>query len=266
MAKHWFLLDAKSNDEVGPFTDEQLIELASDGQLTPHSAVRAENEQHSRPASFVPCLREISAELKADTPHRWDVEVAYAGFGPRLVAYIIDGIVGGLLLGGLALLIGVAAGSIGQASSNGSEINGFLGFLDQMSYAWFMGSLMVFQTMYFTLFHAGKRGATPGKRLAGIRVVTANMQRLTFWQSFARYAALMLPAMVISWMPMIFVGFDSAAGFGFAESLAFSTLAFSSSSAIASNLYNLLNICMVGYTKQRTAVHDLIVNSRVICA
>jgi hypothetical protein len=49
--------------------------------------------------------------------------------------------------------------------------------------------------LYFTLFHASRRGQTLGKRLLGIRVVQLAGERLSFFESFERAAAyLEIPA------------------------------------------------------------------------
>lgn len=41
--------------------------------------------------------------------------------------------------------------------------------------------------VYFTLFHAGRRGATPGKRIVGIRVTRLDGHRLSIPESFERF-------------------------------------------------------------------------------
>jgi RDD family len=42
--------------------------------------------------------------------------------------------------------------------------------------------------LYFTFFHASRRGQTPGKRLLGIRVVHLGGERLAFLESLERFA------------------------------------------------------------------------------
>ena len=41
--------------------------------------------------------------------------------------------------------------------------------------------------LYFTLFTAGRRGSTPGKRLLGTEVVKLDGRPLTLWESFERF-------------------------------------------------------------------------------
>jgi hypothetical protein len=41
--------------------------------------------------------------------------------------------------------------------------------------------------LYFTLFTAGRRGSTPGKRLLGMEVVKLDGRPLTLWESFERF-------------------------------------------------------------------------------
>jgi len=100
------------------------------------------------------------------------VEIRLRMAGPmlRAGAYLIDLLIRGavLLVGGFLLsLAGVAIGS---------RVAGGL-----MLLAWFL-----MDWLYPVVFEAGKRGATPGKRLLGLRVVQASGSPITFGQALVR--------------------------------------------------------------------------------
>jgi len=46
---------------------------------------------------------------------------------------------------------------------------------------------VLLSSVYFASFHSSSRQATPGKRVAGIRVVGANGQRISFLHAWARF-------------------------------------------------------------------------------
>jgi uncharacterized RDD family membrane protein YckC len=100
------------------------------------------------------------------------VEIRLRMAGPilRAGAYLIDLLIRGavLLVGGFLLsLAGVAIGS---------RVAGGL-----MLLAWFL-----MDWLYPVVFEAGKRGATPGKRLLRLRVVQASGSPITFGQALVR--------------------------------------------------------------------------------
>jgi uncharacterized RDD family membrane protein YckC len=87
--------------------------------------------------------------------------LTFAGFGPRLVAYIVDAIivtivvVGVSIVGGLAVAGGVASGSGGAAVASGAVL---------------VIAVIVVTLGYFPFFWA-RGGATPGMKMFGLVVV-----------------------------------------------------------------------------------------------
>jgi uncharacterized RDD family membrane protein YckC len=119
----------------------------------------------------------------------------YAGFWVRLAAKIIDW----LVLGMLGLLLYLVPMAIWEVTDE----NRFLLMIAQMAanFAQFGIGLA------YTTFFLGRYGATPGKAVLGLRVVTANFERVTYLRAFARYWAEILSGLVL-YIGYIVAAFD----------------------------------------------------------
>ncbi len=107
------------------------------------------------------------------TPEGVDLRLELANAGTRASAFMIDVLIilGVLILGTILIaLLGVAKA--------GGELFMIL---------WLVGAF-VLRNGWFTLFEMGGRGATPGKRLLGLRVVARDGGRLTGGAVIARNA------------------------------------------------------------------------------
>ncbi|HJT41556.1 MAG TPA: RDD family protein [Sphingobium sp.] len=107
------------------------------------------------------------------TPEGVDLRLELASAGTRASAFMIDVLIilGVLILGTILIaLLGVAKA--------GGELFMIL---------WLVGAF-VLRNGWFTLFEMGGRGATPGKRLLGLRVVARDGGRLTGGAVIARNA------------------------------------------------------------------------------
>jgi len=102
----------------------------------------------------------------------------YAGFWIRFGAKIIDQfIIGGInmiIIIPLAILVGIRAAKTGDPSTSMalSLIMNFSGFFLYIAY---------------TTFFIGRYGATPGKMVCKLKVVTPSGGRVTYLRAFARY-------------------------------------------------------------------------------
>lgn len=99
-----------------------------------------------------------------------EIRLRIAGPLPRTSAFLIDFLIRGLLLTVLvigSLLMGFA---FGENVSNGLIL-----------LAWFL-----IDWLYPVVFEAGRRGATPGKRIMNLRVVQASGSPVTFGQAVVR--------------------------------------------------------------------------------
>lgn len=109
--------------------------------------------------------RELDAKRRRQvvTPEGVPLHVVLATRGSRLMALILDYVIINLALVAMALaliLIGINLGSLGALETGSGE---FLVVL------FFIGLFLLFNG-YFIFFEMGPRGATPGKRMVGIRV------------------------------------------------------------------------------------------------
>ncbi len=106
----------------------------------------------------------------------------YAGFGVRFVAYIIDAIIVGLIVGVLRLL-GQAIGADALANL-GSGVGSLIG------------------VVYYVYFW-GARGRTPGKQIMGLRVVGCDggSGGIGYGAAFLRWIGYLISSAVI------FIGF-----------------------------------------------------------
>jgi uncharacterized RDD family membrane protein YckC len=101
------------------------------------------------------------------TPEGVDLQLDLAGAGERAAAFLIDATIIIISLIALTLLAALVAHVIGGHGSG-----------DSVFMIWLIG-FFVLRNGWFTLFESGRRGATPGKRLLGLRVVARDGARLT---------------------------------------------------------------------------------------
>ena len=100
------------------------------------------------------------------TPEGVDLQLDLGGAGERAGAFLVDlMLILAILIGG-TLLLWLIFGNIEQSGASAVAILWLLGFF-------------VLRNGWFTLFEMGGRGATPGKRLMGLRVVARDGARLT---------------------------------------------------------------------------------------
>lgn len=100
--------------------------------------------------------------------------VQFAGHGARLGAFILDAILVGLVTSVLlvVVMIPLVGALVGAAGSDGEIDSGELGAVGASAGFFVLGvlAISVFALLHFPFFWA-RGGATPGMRVAGIRVV-----------------------------------------------------------------------------------------------
>ena len=99
-----------------------------------------------------------------------EIRLRMAGPVLRVGAYVID-----LLIRAAVLVIGGIAASFAGIAIGGKVVGGV------MLLAWFL-----MDWLYPVVFEAGKRGATPGKRMMGLRVVQTTGSPITLGQAIVR--------------------------------------------------------------------------------
>ncbi len=126
------------------------------------------------------------------TPEGVDLRLELGGAGARAAAFLIDG----ALILTVLVLATVVLGLTAIAAR--AELAVIL---------WLVGAFAL-RNGWFTLFEMGGRGATPGKRLIGLRVVARDGARLTGGAVFARNAMREIEV----FLPLSFLGINAAEG------------------------------------------------------
>jgi uncharacterized RDD family membrane protein YckC len=137
-----------------------LLQPLRQGRATmtmPDSPAAAAVSADERAAKFFEGGRRLKREIV--TPEGVPVTIDIADYGERLVAFTIDFVIWTLLT--LAIYIPVLS-LIGRTRGN----------LIAISIALFIGFLI--RNLYFVYFELAWRGATPGKRIVGLRVIDRN--------------------------------------------------------------------------------------------
>ena len=134
------------------------------------------------------------------TPEGVDLRLELASAGSRAGAFLIDF---GLMIAALIAMT-IAAFYLASDSSKRESSEGVLSFVGVL---WLIG-FFIFRNGWFSLFEMGSRGATPGKRLMGLRVVARDGARLTDAAVIARNAMREIEV----FLPLSFLGAQAAEG------------------------------------------------------
>lgn len=137
------------------------------------------------------------------TPEGVQLTLEVAQVGQRLWAFLIDLVIIALALVVLTVAVIVVAGSLllsGPALGNSTT-------LQAIAAIWLLGAF-VLRNLWFILFESGRRTATPGKRLLGIRVAARDGGRLTVDAVVARN----LMRELEFFLPLSFIGYETGTG------------------------------------------------------
>ena len=125
------------------------------------------------------------------TPEGVDLRLELASAGTRAAAFIID-----MLILFISLILATTAITLLGLAGGGGEVFQIL---------WLIGAF-VLRNGWFILFEMGGRGATPGKRMLGLRVVARDGGRLTGGAVIARNALREIEV----FLPLSFLGMQAA--------------------------------------------------------
>ena len=127
------------------------------------------------------------------TPEGVDLQLELGAAGSRAAAFLLDL---------MAMLLVLVATTIALAFllHGGAKFEG-------IAIVWLLGAFLL-RNGWFALFELGGRGATPGKRLVGLRVIARDGARLTGGAVVARNAM----REVEIFLPLTFLGFQAAEG------------------------------------------------------
>ena len=119
------------------------------------------------------------------TPEGIALPLTLASRGSRAGALIVDlCLIGFLIMATTFALIVLAGGTV--AAMGQLEDASPVGHALQFLYILWIAAMFLFKNAYFLFFELGPRGATPGKRMAGIRIAARNGGRLTAEMVIAR--------------------------------------------------------------------------------
>ncbi|MGZ3255691.1 MAG: RDD family protein [Croceibacterium sp.] len=128
------------------------------------------------------------------TPEGVDLRLDLAGAGERATSFLIDALIMLGILVALSISAAFLMSSAGQSSSS------------VMAIIWLLGFFLL-RNGWFVLFELSGRGATPGKRLLGLRVVARDGSRLTGGAVLVRNAM----REVELFLPLAFLAIDASA-------------------------------------------------------
>ena len=143
------------------------------------------------------------------TPEGIALPLTLASRGTRLGALTLDLLFIGLLMIGTTMaLIAIAGGTanlFGAVQDAGQNAGSLRHALEFLIVLWF-AAMFLFRNAYFLFFELGPRGATPGKRITGIRIAARDGGRLTAEMVIARN----LLRDIELFMPLVFLASASA--------------------------------------------------------
>lgn len=119
-------------------------------------------------------------QIRIDTPESVDLALEPAGLGSRFLAALVDAVIQYVVLF-ILLLVAVPALSLSAGPSGDN-----LGATEAIILSILVISVALLFFLYKLLFEAFWNGQTPGKRVAGLRVVQANGMPVTFLQVLIR--------------------------------------------------------------------------------
>jgi len=127
------------------------------------------------------------------TPEGVDLKLELGGAGTRAAAFMLDAVIIFVVL----IIVTIVIVTLFVASRQS----------DALAILWLIG-FFVLRNGWFTLFEMGGRGATPGKRVMGLRVVARDGARLTGGAVIARNAMREIEV----FLPLSFLGAQAAEG------------------------------------------------------
>ena len=131
--------------------------------------------------------------------------VEYAGFGIRLLAWLIDflvllflsfiiALISGFFIAFLLIYVSIVSADSSIVRFLSDFIGGFIGFSVNL--------------LYFTLFWSSKFQGTPGKILLGLKIVDANGNKISYSTALIRYISTFISSLLlgIGYLLIIFDG------------------------------------------------------------
>ena len=215
MAGEWYV--GRNGQQSGPFSQQQLRQMAVAGQLSPADLLWKEGMPNWVPCSSVKGLFLQSAAISAPSPRASvsgesygdpdltgnnnpassttlypdvfqppaAIQIQYADFLPRVGAFLLDGLFVGLMGCVPGCGIGLVLGAI-TASSPDPDYQLIAGVLSNFCSS--VVNILISVIYYVTLETSAKQG-TWGKQIVGIKVTDLQGNRITIGRAVGRYFA-----------------------------------------------------------------------------
>lgn len=136
--------------------------------------------------------------ITVSTPEGVDLDLPLAGLGSRFTATLLDWILKGALIAALFLGLGALAGDTGAAEdTGGGDVSGAVAF------SIVIAAIFLVTFFYDVLFEVLGRGRTPGKRLAGLRVVETGGAPVGLRASAVRNLLRLVDGLPFSYVPAV---------------------------------------------------------------
>jgi uncharacterized RDD family membrane protein YckC len=197
---------AQEGEAKGPVSDEQLTALVAAGTVTAQTLVWNPSMRDWRPygkAQSGPAPASGAPPPPAAVSASQEV---YGGFWIRAAAKILDGLVKSAILIVAQIVFAIAGGAFGVVVGGGTSSTG-------AEIAWMLGGMLFFLLQFafdlaYDTWFIGRFAATPGKMVCGLKVVTSDGGRVTYWRALGRRAAEYV-SMLTCYIGYIIAAFDS---------------------------------------------------------
>ena len=130
-------------------------------------------------------LRRSGRDRIMITPEGISLPITVASKGPRAGALMLDLLIVGLLMIATTLFLLWIAGGAANLFKTIEDSSGIASALEFLFVVWIV-AMFLFRNVYFLFFELGPRGATPGKRITGIRIAARDGGRLSVDMVIAR--------------------------------------------------------------------------------
>jgi len=127
----------------------------------------------------------------------------YAGFWIRFVAYLLDGLILGVIIGPIFFIFFAPVAGFESFADNPEAIAVFAAGLSG-----FVFIEIVVYVLYFAGMESSKYQATLGKMVVGVIVIDEDGNRISFGRAAGRFFSKILSALIL-YIGFIMAGFDS---------------------------------------------------------
>ncbi len=204
---NWYYVDA--GQQAGPISEDDLATLAGSGKIQPDTLVWREGMAtwlpylQAKPGGSLNAPPVISAgpgfAIETSAVGVASMGTGYGGFWIRFAAKILDGLIQDIILAPFFLFVGLRIGLVAHPGPpTPAEIQALVKIM--------IGVCVI--VIGYNTFFLGKFGATPGKMVCGLKVLTPEGTPISYARALGRTAAQFLSGM-FCYLGYIMSAFDS---------------------------------------------------------